>query len=176
MSLYEELSASSRELFNRADQFYAAANKFTERFRQAVAAKLGASVDLVQLRRRADDLPPVNWPPLTTLGPGDVNRGLYFTFAITTILNPGSGETAPAAAIVTFKPTHNGFEGFILRRSEDGSLGSNEADRFEIRDETGWDAAVERCIEAYRRTLSFDPFHAGAARSPIGFDLAPVER
>lgn len=39
-----------------------------------------------------------------------------------------------------------------------------------------WDDAVERCVDAYREMLSFDPFAAEGLRSPIGFEIAPAGR
>src|SRR5260370_22821242 len=143
MSLYDELSAEARGLFTRVDQVYAAANKFPERFRRAMAAHLKAPADLIQLRGRADTGPAWKWPLLTRLGADDVDPDYHFTFAITTVLNPGCGETAPIASIVTFKPIRDGFDGFILQRSHDGSLDKAKSDRFEIHNEEGWDGAVE---------------------------------
>jgi hypothetical protein len=109
-----------------------------------------------------------------TFDAGDVDRDLSFTFAITVVLDLGSGDTVHIAPVISFKPVPNGFKGSILHRNPDGSL--KPIYRFEIHDDVGWDAAVALCADACELMLSFDPFTAEGRDTPIGFDISPAAR
>ncbi len=170
MTLYDELSASARDLVVRTDEFRAAANSFPARLRAALGARLAVREDMLQLQQ-AGSGPAWQWSSFEAFDAGDQDPEGYFTFAVS-IRFGGIGDFIVIAPSFKFRPISGGFEVFMpdRQRAIGTPLGTLP---YEIHDDVGWQPLVDECFNFCRRALEFDPFEEVNPPPSIGFDTSP---